>query len=57
LPQYVNHILPESDGLQDWEISYVGKMLVRARSAREALDAAERDGHITQVVGVTLRPR
>jgi len=57
LPSYVNEILPEGDGYQNWEVSYVGKMLVRARSAREALDSAERDGHITQIVGVTLRPR
>jgi len=57
LPSYVNHILPDDGDYQNWEISYVGKMMVRARSAREAIEAAEQDGHITQIVGVNIRSR
>jgi hypothetical protein len=40
-----------------WEISYVGRMLVRAQDIDQALDRARQDGHLTQIVGVTLRSR
>lgn len=38
-----------------WEITYTGKMLVKAHTAREAIDRAEHDGHVTTIVGVNMR--
>jgi transposase-like protein len=40
-----------------WEVTFTGKMLVQATSARDAIEAAERDGHVTNIVGVNFRGR
>lgn len=48
--------LPEEEG-DVWEVTYTGRMLVKATSARGAIEAAERDGHITTIVGVNFRGR
>jgi len=40
-----------------WEVHYVGKMLVHARSVDEALSRARADGHIAEIVSVSRRPR
>jgi hypothetical protein len=40
-----------------WQISYVGRMLVRGKSIDEALANARRDGHLTEIVSVVRRPR
>jgi hypothetical protein len=55
LPEYVEHILPGSR--RTWAIEYVGRMLVEADTVDDALAAARADGHLTQIIGVTLRTR
>jgi hypothetical protein len=47
----------EDESLPVWKIDYLGSMLVRARDIDQALDRARQDGHLTQIVGVTLRSR
>lgn len=54
LPQYVDEILP---GELVWRVEYTGSMLVKASSIDQALERARADGHLRNVIGVTLHTR
>jgi len=53
-PSYVEEILP---GRRTWVIAYEGRIIVEADTVDDALAAARADGHITQIIGVSLRSR
>jgi hypothetical protein len=46
----------EFDG-PTWEVEYTGRMLVKAASIDQALERARADGHITNIVSVSMRAR
>jgi hypothetical protein len=57
MPSYVEQVLPDETDASVWKIDYLGSMLVRARDIDQALERARADGHLTQIVGVTMRSR
>ena len=57
LQQVVDEIAPDEQDWPVWRIDYQGSMLIRARDIDQALDKARADGHLTQIVGITLRSR